>query len=136
MEMREVDSILICVLDNDRSQLEAKKRVLTSAGWQTRPFSDPDAFLQYARTHSPDVAVLDFGGPRARRLQVRARLREISPGTRAIIALKPHHRAARDMLSQNELVNLVKQYVGKSHQRVFSKRFVSKKREVGLGFSA
>ncbi len=134
--MRDVDSILICVLDDDPSQLKAKKRVLSSAGWQTRPFNDPDAFLQYAQTHSPDVAVLDFGGPRARGLGIKARLREISPATWTIIALKPHHNPARDLLSENELINLIKQYVGTSAQRLFPKRFLSAKREVGLELSA
>jgi DNA-binding NtrC family response regulator len=130
------DSIEICLLDDDLSQLDAKKRVLSSAGWQTRPFTDPDAFLSYARVHAPDIAVLDFGGPRARGLQIRARLREVSPATRAIIALKPHHNRARDMLCENELINLIKQYVGTSGPRLFSKRFLSTKRKVGFGFSA
>ena len=127
---------MICLLDDNPSQVETKTRVLASAGWQTRPFSDPDAFLQYAGTHSPDIAILDFGGPRARGLQIRAQLREISPATWTIIALKPHHNPARDMLSESELINLIKQYVGTSGRRLFSKRFVSTKREVGLGFSA
>ena len=134
--MPDTHPLEICLLDDDASQLEAKKRALSSAGWQTRPFSDPDSFLQYARTHSPDVAVLDFGPPRARSLRIRARLREVSPATWAIIALKPHRNPARDVLSENELINLIKQYVGTTKRRLFQKRFLSTKREVGLGLSA
>ena len=134
--MRDADSIVICLLDDNPSELEAKNRVLSSAGWQTRPFSNPDAFLQYARAHSPDVAILDFGGPRARGLQIRARLREVSPATRAIIALKPHHNPARDMLSKNELINLIKQYVGTTQRRLFRKRINITKRKAEIGYSA
>ncbi len=134
--MPDTDSIEICLLDDDLLQLDAKKRVLSSAGWQTRPFSDPDAFLSYARVHSPDIAILDFGGPLARGLQVRARLREVSPATRAIIALKPHRNPARDMLCEDELINLIKQYVGTSAQRLFNKRFQSTRREARIVFGA
>jgi response regulator RpfG family c-di-GMP phosphodiesterase len=134
--MHDADHLVVCVLDNDPSQLELKKRALSSAGWRTQPFSDPDAFLKYAGTHFPDFAILGFGGPRAGGLQVRARLREISPATRAIFALKSHLNPARDVLPENELVNLIKQYVRTSERRVFSKRFLSKKREVGLGICA
>jgi DNA-binding NtrC family response regulator len=134
--MGNVDFIQICTLDNDLSQLEAKSRVLSSAGWQTPPSSDPDAFLEYAGTHCPDIAVLDFGGPRARGLRIRTRLCEISPTTWTIIALRPHHNPAHNMLPHNELVNLIKQYVGIPERRLLSERFVSKKREVGLGVGA
>src|SRR5262249_18406776 len=127
MKMSNSNSIVICLLDDDLSKLEAKNRVLSSAGWQTEPFTDPEAFLLYARTHFPDVAILDFGGPRARGLQVRARLREVSPATWAIVALKPHQNPARDMLSENELIDLIKQYVETSGRHLFQKRSLSEK---------
>jgi response regulator RpfG family c-di-GMP phosphodiesterase len=134
--MADANSIEVCLLDDDPSKLETKKGVLGSAGWQTRPFSDPDAFLSYARVHAPAFAILDFGGPRARGLQVRARLREISPTTRAIIALKPHQNPARDVLSHDELINLIKQYVGTIERRVLQKRLHFAKRKAKLGFSS
>jgi PleD family two-component response regulator len=130
------DSITVCVLDDDPSQLEATNRVLSLAGCQTRPFTDPNTFLNYARTHSPDIAILDYGGPRARGLQIRARLREVSPATWTIIALKPHRNPAREMLPDKELVDLIKQYVATSPRQSFSKRPVAPNREVGVGCCA
>src|SRR6266576_2410775 len=128
------ESISVCVLDDDPSQLETTNRVLSLAGWQTRPFTDPDTFLDYARNNSPDIAILDYGGPRARGLQIRARLRELSPATWTIVALKPHQNPARQMLPNRELVDLIKQYVATTAQRFLPKRSVGRGRESELGY--
>src|SRR5262249_6690955 len=112
--MNRSDSVVVCVLNDNPSQLESTNRVLSSVGWRTRPFSDPDSFLRYARIHSPDVAVLDFDGPRGRGLQIRSRLREVSPATWTIIGLKSHHSPARRMLPDHELIDLIRQYVATS----------------------
>jgi|SRR5215471_1494707 len=131
--MSKGDSLVICVLDDNPAKLAATSGVLTSAGWRIHPFTDPDTFLSYARIHSPDVAVLDFGGRRAGGLQIRARLREVSPATWTVIALKAHHNPARELLLGKELVDLIKQYVAATKQRSFSKRSASTNREVEIG---
>jgi two-component system, LuxR family, response regulator FixJ len=48
-------------------------------------FSDPEKFLDYARTHRPGVAVLDVCMPQMSGLEVQSRLREVSPSTRVIV---------------------------------------------------
>lgn len=130
-------SLNICVLNEDSSQLETTNQVLSLAGWQTRPFTDPDTFLNYARTHSPDIAILDYPGPRARGVQIRARLREVSPATWTIIALKPHQKnLARRMLPDRELVDLIKQYVATTAQQFSLKRPIGRRKETDFGCCA
>ncbi len=60
-------------------------RLLSSAGWNVKQFSDPEQFLEYARTHRPPIAVLDVWMPMMNGLEVQSRLRDISPSTRVII---------------------------------------------------
>ena len=126
-EMNKSNSVVICVLNDDPSQLESTNRVLSSAGWRTRPFTDPDAFLSYARSHSPDVAILDFEGPRRRDLQIRSRLREVSPETWTILSLKRRHSPARRMLPDHELIDLIKQYVATATRRFLPQRATKRK---------
>src|ERR1700746_1354001 len=104
------DSISICVLDNDSSTLRTTSQLLSSAGWPVRPFSHPDTFIDYVRTHRPKAAIVDFGGPRANGLEVAARVREVSPVTSVIISLKVHRAGACNLLSRNELVSLLEQH--------------------------
>ena len=75
----------ICVLDDDPSVLKALNRLLSSAGWHTQPFSDPEQFLQYAKIHRSPVAVIDIWMPLMNGLEVQSRLRDISPSTRVIV---------------------------------------------------
>ena len=60
-------------------------RLLSSAGWNVKQFSDPEQFLEYARTHRPPVAVIDVWMPIMSGLEVQSRLSQISPSTRVII---------------------------------------------------
>ena len=76
---------LICLLDDDPSVLKALGRLLSSAGLRAEPFSDPEQFLQYAKTHRSPVAVIDIWMPMMNGLEVQSRLHEISPSTRVII---------------------------------------------------
>ena len=76
---------LICLLDDDPSVLKALGRLLSSAGLRAEPFSDPEQFLHYAKTHRSPVAVIDIWMPMMNGLEVQSRLHEISPSTRVII---------------------------------------------------
>ena len=75
----------ICLLDDDQSVLRATKRLLLSDGWKVEAFSNPTSFLQYARTNSCGVVVLDVLMPIMSGLEVQSRLRDVSPSTRVII---------------------------------------------------
>ena len=76
---------VICLLDDDPSVLKAVTRLLSSAGWQVKQFSDPNEFLSYAKIRRPSVAVIDIWMPLMSGLEVQSRLREQSPSTRVII---------------------------------------------------
>lgn len=76
---------LVCLLDDDPSVLKAVGRLLSSAGWGVKEFSDPEEFLIYAKIHRTAVAVIDVWMPLMSGLEVQSRLRELSPSTRVII---------------------------------------------------
>ena len=76
---------LVCLLDDDPSVLKAASRLLDSAGWKVKPFTDPFAFLEYATTCRPRVAVIDIRMPTMNGLEVQTRLRTVSPSTRVIM---------------------------------------------------
>ena len=97
--------MVIGLLDDDLADLDAKRRILVSAGHEVRPFTDPNTFFEYARNHSPHVAIVGLGGPNG--LEVAARLREVSPPTSVMISLKIHHGRARRVLPRNEFLNLI-----------------------------
>jgi FixJ family two-component response regulator len=75
----------ICLLDDDPAVLKGMTRLLCSADWNVKQFSDPEEFLTYAKTHRPPIAVIDVWMPAMNGLEVQSQLREISPSTRAII---------------------------------------------------
>ena len=81
----EADSTPICLLDDDLPVLKANSRLLVSAGWDVQGFRDPAAFLEYARTNKPALAVIDMMMPEMDGLEVQSMLREVSPTTRVII---------------------------------------------------
>ena len=76
---------VICLLDDDLSVLKAVARLLSSAGWQVKQFSDPEMFLAYAKIHRVPVAVIDVWMPLMNGLEVQTRLHDLSPSTRVII---------------------------------------------------
>lgn len=76
---------VVCLLDDDPSVLKAVGRLLCSAGWGVKEFSDPEEFLVYAKIHRSAVAVIDVWMPLMSGLEVQSRLRELSPSTRVII---------------------------------------------------
>ena len=79
------ETVAVYLLDDDPSILKATRRLLDSAGWKVEAFTDPIAFLEQARTHRPDVAVIDILMPDMNGLQVQARLRRVSPSTKVIV---------------------------------------------------
>jgi FixJ family two-component response regulator len=76
---------VVCLLDDDPSVLKAVGRLLSSAGWRVKQFSEPDDFLVYAKIHRVPVAVIDVWMPLMNGLEVQSRLTELSPTTRVII---------------------------------------------------
>ena len=132
--MTKSNSLVICLLDDDPSALQARVRFLASAGWQVKPFTDPNPFLEYARIHHPEAAIISFGELHASGLEIRARLREVSPVTSVINLLKVHYGRAQRVLSGNELVNLIEQQcIATSTQFHFNSRSSSANSEVDLG---
>lgn len=75
----------ICVLDDDASFVQATGQLLSSVGLPTEQFTDPYAFLDYARTHQPWLAIIDVTMPAMSGLEVQTRLRTDSPSTRVIV---------------------------------------------------
>ena len=75
----------VCLLDDDPSVLKATSRLLSSSGWKVESFTDPVAFLLYARKHRPSVAIIDIMMPVMNGLEVQTRLHNISPATRVIV---------------------------------------------------
>ena len=74
----------IWLLDDDVSMLKALGRLMNSAGFIVEKFNRPAAFLARLE-HAPcRVAVLDVWMPQMNGLEVQARLRQESPGTRII----------------------------------------------------
>ena len=74
----------IWLLDDDLSMLKALDRLMYSAGFIVEKFNDPATFLAKLQ-HTPcRVAVLDVWMPQMNGLEVQARLRQESPGTRII----------------------------------------------------
>ena len=76
---------IICLIDDDPTVLKALGRLLSSAGWEPKEFTDPKEFLLYAKTHRPAVAVVDVWMPSMNGLEVQSQLRQVSPSTRVII---------------------------------------------------
>ena len=75
----------ICVLDDDESFVRATGQLLSSVGLPTEQFTDPYAFLDYARMHQPRLAIIDISMPVMNGLEVQTRLRTHSPSTRVIV---------------------------------------------------
>lgn len=75
----------ICLLDDEPSVLKALSRLLASDGLHAQKFCHPVCFLEYARSHPVQLAVIDIRLPGITGLQVLAKLRVSSPDTKVII---------------------------------------------------
>jgi two-component system response regulator HydG len=91
-----VNTVTVCVLDDDPSVLKALGRLLSSAEWRVATFSDPHLFLRYAQTDAPAVVVLDMSMPIMHGLEVQTRLHQVSPGTRVIVLTAKDDPIVRD----------------------------------------
>ena len=83
--MFDLTAPIICLLDDDPAVLKGMNRLLSSADWNVKQFSDPEEFLLYAKTHRPPIAVVDVWMPAMSGLEVQSRLHETSPSTRVIV---------------------------------------------------
>jgi two-component system response regulator FixJ len=79
------ETLAVYLLDDDASILKATGRLLDSAGWNVKVFTDPVAFLEQAAKCCPDVAVIDMLMPEMSGLEVQTRLQSVSPSTRVIV---------------------------------------------------
>ena len=110
----------VCILDSNPLTTQRTSSLLKSAGYKVRPFKRPDTFLKYARNHHPAAAVVDWGGSDAQGLQIRSRLREVSPVTAVILSLKIHQGGARSMLGGDQLIRMIKQVCATRLHRDFA----------------
>ena len=90
----------ICLVDDDASVLKAVGRLLTSAGWVVRAFSEAAPFLAYASTNWVDLVVLDIWMKQITGLEVLARLCSMSPQTRIIIMTGREDHAVKLIATQ------------------------------------
>jgi DNA-binding NarL/FixJ family response regulator len=88
-------AVTVCLVDDDLSVLRATRRLLSFGGWKVESFSDPTAFLRYARTHRPEVVVLDIWMPVMDGLEVQRQLRTSCPSTRVIVLTSNDDPAVR-----------------------------------------
>ena len=89
------ETLAVYLLDDDSSVLKATRRLLDSAGWNVKAFTDPIAFLEHAAMHSPSVAVIDIRMPDMNGLEVQTRLRRVAPSTRVIVLTSKDDPAVR-----------------------------------------
>ena len=90
----------ICLVDDDTSVLKAVARLLTSAGWVVRAFSEAAPFLAYISTNRVDLVVLDIWMKQMTGLEVLARLCSLSPQTRIIIITGREDHAVKSIATQ------------------------------------
>jgi len=90
----------ICLVDDDTSVLKAVGRLLTSAGWVVRAFSEAAPFLAYISTNRVDLVVLDIWMKQMTGLEVLARLCSLSPQTRSIILTGREDHAVKSIATQ------------------------------------
>jgi two-component system response regulator HydG len=87
--------VTVCLVDDDPSVLKATSRLLSFEGWKVESFSDPTAFLRYARTHRPEVVVLDIWMPIMDGLEVQRQLQTSCPSARVIVLTSNDDPAVR-----------------------------------------
>ena len=75
----------VYVLDDDPSMRKSVGRLLASAGFQFRTFSDPDRLLASVVEQAVPVVILDVWMEKMTGLEVQSKLSHLSPRTRVII---------------------------------------------------
>jgi FixJ family two-component response regulator len=87
----------ICLLDDEPCVLKALGRLLSSVELSAEKFTEPAAFLAYAKDHPVRLAVIDVRMPGMSGLEVLVELRAASPQAQVIIMTAeddPAHRLA------------------------------------------
>jgi two-component system nitrate/nitrite response regulator NarL len=80
------DVLRLLVCDDHRVLLDALSMALTAGGHTVvATATDPDAAVEAAREHQPDVCLLDVNFPNDNGLKAIARIREVSPGTKVVM---------------------------------------------------
>ena len=85
MPAETITSKAVYVLDDDPSVLKSIGRLLASAGFQFRTFSDPGSLLASVEGHTVPVVILDVWMDKMTGLEVQSKLSHLSPQTRVII---------------------------------------------------
>lgn len=75
----------VCIVDDDRSILDALRGLLASEKIEAVTFDDPAQFLNYIQNHNIRVAILDVAMPGLSGIQLQKQLCRFSPGTKVII---------------------------------------------------
>jgi len=76
--------LLVC--DDHRLLLDALSMALTDKGHTVVATAlDPDEAVEAARTHKPDVCLLDVNFPHANGLSAIGRIHEVSPDTKVVM---------------------------------------------------
>jgi two-component system, LuxR family, response regulator FixJ len=90
----------ICIVDEDTSALKAVGRLLSSAGWTVRAFSEAAPFLAYVSANCVELVILDIWMKKISGLEVLARLCSLSPQTRIIITTGRDDAAVKTIATQ------------------------------------
>src|SRR5260221_14681846 len=85
----------ICIVDDDPSMLRALERLLLSVGLQARLFRVPLGFFEYATLFPVTVALIDIWIPDLSSLQVKNKLRAVSPEMHVIDIMAAAASSAR-----------------------------------------
>ena len=76
---------IVCLVDDDPAVLKSIGRLLNSAGFEVRAFSEPKKFLAHVAEHPVALVILDIWMEQMNGLEVQAELSKVSPRTRVII---------------------------------------------------
>ena len=101
----------ICVVDDDTAVLRSLKEVLASDDIKAETFNNPRTFLDYVRSHTVKLAVLDVWMPAQTGIQLQELLHDLSPQTKVIIITGREDPAIRTVALQlGALAFLVKPF--------------------------
>jgi FixJ family two-component response regulator len=76
---------IICVVDDDLSNLKALVRLLRAAGLPILPFENPRLFLEYAKAYPVSLAIVDLRMPEVSGLDVQRALYDFCPKAKVIM---------------------------------------------------
>jgi FixJ family two-component response regulator len=83
--VRHPEKGVICVVDDQLSNLKALVRLLRAVEFEAVPFAGPRLFLEYVKDHSVSLAIIDLRMPELSGLEVQRALYDICPEVPVII---------------------------------------------------